>query len=120
MVDSIAASDLQGAGHDALAALHLLHFNTGLLGNFNALFELRHCKLSAANREKVLAAAKAELAAEAAETAAAQPGIIQAYRDKSNEKPRHVRARAACSILTSCRAFIFKAPSARARLKGPY
>ena len=98
MVDSAPLpSDMANASRDALAALLLNQHNTGL-GNNDALFELRYCSLSPAQRVAMIDAAKEELAAEAKATAEAQPDIGVAYRKAINPK-RTLYACACCGLL---------------------
>jgi hypothetical protein len=89
--------DKENASRDALAALHLNQYNTGL-GNNRALHDLYYCELTGDEREEQIKKAESELAAEAQETADLQVEIGANYRKAINAE-RIIYACACCGLL---------------------
>jgi hypothetical protein len=89
--------DMENASRDALAALHLNQYNTGL-GNNRALHDLHYCELTGNERVEQIKKAEIELAAEAKETAAEQIKIGETYRQAINAE-RIIYACACCGLL---------------------
>ena len=87
MIDMPAPSDFSRASRDPIAALHLLHYNTGLAGNeaLAALHELKYCNLTAEQRAEETQAARAALDREREDSEKAQDGIRKAYVGRVNE-----------------------------------
>jgi hypothetical protein len=89
--------DMENASRDALAALHLNQYNTGL-GNNRALHDLYYSELTGDERAEQIEKAKSELAEEAKVTAAAQVTIGASYRQAINAE-RIIYACACCGLL---------------------
>jgi len=87
MIDMPAPSDFSRGSHDPIAALHLLHYNTGLAGNeaLAALHELKYCNLTDEQRAEETQAARAALDREREDSEKAQDGIRKAYVGRVNE-----------------------------------